>query len=92
LKNKLLKNDKNINHEYIQIVSLSRIIFVYIIQLLYDLKMKFNKNLPEKFIMFETEFDSQETPEVREKLLSLEYVRSKVDTKTRISKKIIKNI
>ncbi len=85
LKIKLLKNDTNINHEYIQIVSFARLVFVFIIQLLYDLNIKFNKNIAEKFIIFESEFDSQEASDIRDKLLSLEYVRGKVDTKSRIS-------
>jgi hypothetical protein len=89
LKIKLLKNDKNINHEYVQIVSFARLVFVFIIQLLFDLNIRFNKNIAEKFIIFESEFDSQESAEVRNKLLSLEYVRSKIDSKSRISKKII---
>jgi len=87
LKMKLLKNDKNIKDEYVQIISFARLVFVYIIQLLFDLNIRINKNIAEKFIIFESEFDSQESSDVRNKLLSLEYVRRKIDTKFRIGKK-----
>jgi hypothetical protein len=83
-----MTNDSHITKEYIQIVNLSRIIFVYIIQLLYDRDIRLNKPQILKFLELDSELDSEEPKEVSSKLLRYEYVRSKIDTKSRIGKKL----
>jgi hypothetical protein len=81
-----------VSQEYIQIVNYARIIFVYIIQLLYDNNVRLNNNLVQKFLVMDSELDSQERKEVSSKILSYDFVKSRVDTNKRIGKINNKNI
>ena len=88
MKKKLSSNKKlNLSHEYVQIVNLARIIFVYIIQLLYDHNVRLNNNLIQKFLILDSELDSLEIKEVKDKLINYDLIRSKVDTNKRIDLK-----
>jgi hypothetical protein len=86
LKKKLASKSTNIAHEYLKIVNLARIIFVYIIQLLYDNNLRLNNSIIQKFLILDSELDSLEPKSISEKILNYDLVRSKVDTTKRISK------
>ena len=85
LKTKLINNEKNIKNEYIKIVNISRVIFVFIIQLLYDNNVRLNSTLMQKFLILDSELDNQEKNEVKEKLLSHNKIREEVDTSKKIN-------
>lgn len=86
LKKKLAKRDSNINSEYVKIINFSRVIFVYIIQMLYDKSVKLNNNLIEKFLNLDRDLDSTEIKEVGSKLISYDIIRNKIDTSKKIGK------
>jgi hypothetical protein len=86
LKKKLAKKDSNIASDYIKILNYARVIFVYIIQLLYDHNVKLNDNLIGKFLTLDSELDRQEKKEVSCKLLNYEFVRNQVDTNKKLGK------
>jgi hypothetical protein len=88
MKKKLAKEDNkiDISTEYLQIVNLGRVIFVYVIQLLYDANVKLNGDKIQKFLVVDSELDLKETPEMSKKLLKYDFIRQKIDTKERISK------
>lgn len=86
MKKKLLARDTNITNEYTQIVNYARIVFVYIIQLLYDSNVRLNNNLVQKFLVMDSELDSQERKDVSSKILSYDFVKSRVDTNKKIGK------
>jgi hypothetical protein len=84
LKKKLAKKESNISSDYIKIVNYARVIFVYIIQLLYDNSVKLNDNLIGKFLNLDNELDRQEKKDVSSKLLNYDFVRGQVDTNRKL--------
>lgn len=86
MKQKIKRRTWDLSREYIYIVNLSRIIFVYIIQLLYDKGVRLTDSKVQKFLMVDSELDSKEKPEIAKKLLKYDFIRNRIDTKSRIGK------
>jgi hypothetical protein len=85
-KKKITENNYNIKTEYIQIVNLARLIFVYIIQLLYDKNIRLNANAIQKFLVLDSELDFSESKDITLKLIKYDYINSKINTSKKIGK------
>ena len=60
--------------------------------MLYDNNVRLNNNLVQKFLVMDSELDSQERKEVSNKILNYDFVKSRVDTNKIIGKINNKNI
>lgn len=92
MKKKLIAKDYNITNEFIEIVNYSRIIFTYIIQVLYDNNVRLNGAQIQKFLVLDSELDLNEKKEVSDKFLKYEYINSLIDTSRVIDLQLITNL
>ena len=88
MKAKLSANHLDIDQEYIKIVNLARIVFVFIFYLLYEYGVKINTHQIQKFLKSDSEVDNDETKSVSKYLLDYNFLRTKVNTKEKISKNL----
>ncbi len=92
LKKKLQTRDYNIDTEYIHFINISRLLIVYIIQILYDKQVKLNDAGIEKFLTIDRDLDLKESNDIRHKILKYELLNKKVNTAERIDLRSILNM
>lgn len=95
IKTKLENKDYNFKKEYINFISLARIIIYFLIELLKEkgenyinTEVKFNKDQVKKFFELDSELDNLELPYVKSNLLTYERIKDKVNTKDKIGRNI----
>jgi hypothetical protein len=81
-----MQKNYNIENEYINLVNISRVIYVYIIQLLYDKNIKLNGNVIQKFLVQDSELDLEEKGVVRNKLVKYNDINRIMDISKKIGK------
>ena len=64
--------------DYLQLVNLGRIVFVFLIQTLYDNKVKINGEAIQKFMVLDSEIDAREKPGIKERIIKFGYVKGKM--------------
>ena len=64
--------------EYLQIINLGRIIIVHLIKTLYSNEIKINSEIVQKFMRTDSELDLSEKPNVKNKIMSYNYIKSKM--------------
>lgn len=79
----LSEKDENIKFkemmpDYIQLVNLARIVIVYLIQLLYNYKIKLNSENITKFMKHDSELDSREDPAIKEKIIKYMHIKMRL--------------
>ena len=77
--------------EYVSFVNISRVIIVYIIQLLCDRGIKLNMNQILKFLKLDSEMDTEERG-LTDQFVKYERIKKNIDTHKRIDIPLMLNI
>lgn len=84
MKELLSKNDmRDFNKEYVNFVNVSRVINVYIIQLLCNKSIKLNMDGILKFLKYDSEIDTAET-EITGLIVKYDQIKKNINTSKRI--------